>query len=462
MYNLLKKVIKIGIIMKRLVDDKILSWSKKENFLPLFILGARQIGKTYSVKKFATEYFTKKYIYINFLEKNEYYDQLKNITNPKDVIEIIRMISKKNIDESWLIIFDEIQETPELKTSLKNFVEQNLKYRIICLGSYLGNSLNNDKFSFPVGKIERIEMFPLNFEEFLISLGHEAMIPKIKESIEKYTPLENHVHIFLINLLHNFMIIGGMPKVISTFIKEENELKTFNLKKELINDYNLDITKYIKNNSDKMKCRALYKSIPTFLAKQNKKIVLSKIDINARYLNYANAIESLLETKIVYKINNINTFATPLKIHSNDSEFKIYYNDSGFLAANLNQTIKTIDDKTNGIIRGTIAENFALAELAQKIEIENIFYYSYNDENNNRYEIDFVIEDNNNNIIPIEIKYGEKFSIKSLKNLKLKFPKNNSIIFSSKNFNFNKNSKIISMPLYAIGFLSFSFNRINI
>ena len=179
-------------------------------------------------------------------------------------------------------------------------------------------------------------------------------------------------------------------------------------------------------------------------------------------MNYSNAIESLLATKIVYKINNINTFSTPLTIHKNESEFKIYYNDCGFLSANLNQTLNTLENKDNGYIRGSIAENFALSELAQKININNIYYYSYQDDNNNRYEVDFVIEDIDGKIIPIEIKYGTNFSTKSLNNLQSHYPKINSIIFSSKNFSVNKSKKTFCIPLYAIGFMNYNLNRIEI
>ena len=447
--------------MKRLVDQKLESWLNNPDKLPLFVLGARQIGKTYSIKEFGKRNFKNKTIYINFLDQDDYYKHLNNMSNPEEIINIIKIISKKPIDTSWLIIFDEIQEVNELKTSLKNFVDQELKYNIICLGSYLGNMLN-DKSSFPVGKIERIEMFPLNFEEFLIASQYEDLIIDIKQMIDKRIAMSQIKHSFLVDLLHKFMIIGGMPRVVDTFLKTKDELKQSKIKEDLIIDYQQDIIKYISNKSDKLKCQVLYKSIPTFLAKENKKIVLSQIDKNARYLNYSNAIESLLATKIVYKINNINTFSTPLTIHKNESEFKIYYNDCGFLSANLNQTLNTLENKDNGYIRGSIAENFALSELAQKININNIYYYSYQDDNNNRYEVDFVIEDIDGKIIPIEIKYGTNFSTKSLNNLQSNFPNINAIIFSSKNFSDNKLTKTFCIPLYAIGFMKYHLNRIEI
>ena len=180
------------------------------------------------------------------------------------------------------------------KTSLKNFVEQGFKYSIVCLGSYLGNMLN-DSSSFPVGKIERIEMFPLNFEEFLISNKCEHLIEKINNLIKHKIPINMNDHLFLNDLLHDFMIVGGMPKVVDLFLTNKyDELNFLKVKEDLILDYQQDIIKYTHLKSDKILSQVLYNSIPTFLAKQNKKVILSKIDKNARYLNYANAIEGLL------------------------------------------------------------------------------------------------------------------------------------------------------------------------
>ncbi len=448
--------------MKRLINDKLYEWSKSDNNAPLFVVGARQIGKTYSVMHLAENYYKDKYIYINFLDKDEYYKLLKDKTNPNDIIQTIRLISRKNIDESWLIIFDEIQEVEDLKTSLKLFVEYNLKYKIICLGSYLGNMLN-DKSSFPVGKINRIELFPMNFHEFLYATKYDHLIENIKESIATNKPIDGPIHEKLNSLLYDFMIIGGMPRVLYNYINNNNLLETMENKRSLINDYKTDITKYISSNNDKLKCQTLYDNIPVFLSKENNKFKLSSMDKTARYLNYSNAIESLLATKIIYKINNVKTISPPLKMKVNESEFKIYYNDCGFLSANfnINQDI-LINSEEYKDIRGSIAENYILSELVQKIGVSNINYYSFRDSSNNMYEIDFCIENNKGQSIPIEIKFGDdNFKTKSLNKLLL----NNesikvSIVFSSKNFHYDSDRKIYYIPMYAVGFLNFIDNRI--
>lgn len=445
--------------MIRLIDKKLEEWGEKETSSPLFIIGARQIGKTYSVKKLAETKFKDKYIYINFLDKDQYYRSLKDKSNPNEIIQTIKLISNKSIDNTWLIIFDEIQEVGELKTSLKLFEEYDMKYKIICLGSYLGNMLN-DTSSFPVGKISRMELFPMNFEEFLIASDYGYLIDDIKNAISNKKSIDKIVHEKLNDLLHDFMIIGGMPKVLHSYLKNKDVYEANEIKKSLVNDYKIDIIKYIKSNSDKIKTQILYENIPMFLSKENNKYKLSNIESTARYINYANAIESLLSTKIIYKINNVKSIEPPIKMNVVDSEFKIYYNDCGFLSStfNLNKEILISSDQYK-YIRGSIAENFALSELVIKMGVNNINYYSFRDKSNNNYEIDFCIESTSGKTIPIEIKFGTNFQTKSLKKISKDNKERTSIVFSGKNFNIDKDNKIYYIPLYAIGFLNYQNER---
>ena len=446
--------------MERLITSKLIEWSKDKDSLPLFVLGARQVGKTYSTKQFAEKYYKDKYIYINFLDRNSNYEALKLTTNPEQIINTIRLLTNKNIDESWLLIFDEIQEATNIRSSLKHFVEQNYKYKIICLGSYLGNMLN-DKESFPVGKIKTINMYPLNFEEFLMAKQKQPLIDMIKNSITNKKPLEEAIHKMLNDLLAEFVFIGGMPKVISDYLKNNDEIKANEIKQDLMNSYKVDVVKYIQSNSDKLKCQTIYENIPLFLSKENKKYKLSNIDKTARYLNYDNAIKSLLITNIVYKINNLKSFSAPIKSHMNESEFKIYYNDPGYISTVFNINTLNKDNEDYGSIKGAIYENFILSELVQKIELDNIAYYSFQDQNNNRYEVDFIIEDQNANLIPIEVKSATNSKTKSLNKILNDNEKiRNSIKLSPSNFDFFTNSKKYLIPLYAIGFFDYKLNRI--
>lgn len=447
--------------MERLITKKLIEWSKDKYSLPLFVIGARQIGKTYSVLKFAQIHYKDKYIYLNFLERNKEYELLKNTNSPKEIIETLRIIKNENINESWLIIFDEIQEMKNIRSSLKHFVEQDLNYKIICLGSYLGNILN-DKESFPVGKIQTLKMYPMNFEEFLMARKQNNIIQKIKDCLNHKTIMENNYNDAINQMLIEFMLVGGMPKVLDQYLKNNNTLETNKIKEELMESYKSDIIKYINNNSDKLKCQTIYENISNFLAKQNNKFKLTNIDNAARYLNYENAIKSLLITRIAYKINNLETFSAPIKTHIKESEFKIYYNDPGFITNifGLNQEI-LLNNNDYANIRGSLFENYVLSELVQKIDIQSIVYFAFRDKNKNPYEIDFCIEDIKGDLIPIEVKSNKSFKTKSLDFLLKTKEISTSIILSMKNFNY-ENPKKIKIPLYALSFLEFENNRINI
>ena len=450
--------------MERLITNKILNWSKKKDVLPLFVLGARQIGKTYSVLDFANRYYAKKYIYLNFLDTTKDYEILKNTTNPHEIITALEILNDVKIDNDWLVIFDEIQAMTNIRSSLKHFVEQKLGYKIICLGSYLGN-LVNDQTSFPVGKIETINMFPMNFEEFLMAYNKQDLIIEIKKSLKEMKPISKPIDDYLNQLLKEFLLVGGMPKAVDEYFKNKNIYDAFAINVKLIDDYKYDIVKYIISNNDKVKCSTIYENIPMFLAKQNKKFMLSNIDKNARYRGYEIALKNLITTNIVYKINNLNTFSSPGSLHQKESEFKIYYNNPGFISTIFNLSNEILFNNNQYCnVRGSIFENYILCELSQKIGMNNIFYYSFLDDNNNLYEVDFCIENLSGNLIPIEVKSSKDFRTKSLNKLLSINDKSieYSIIFSFKNFLFDKENKIYKLPLYSIGFLEFENNRIKL
>ena len=448
--------------MKRLIMNDLVTWSKKETPKPLFILGSRQIGKTYIVKEFGEQYFTNKYVYFNFLDKSINYDIFKKTTNPMKIIQAIEILTNKRINNESLIIFDEIQEMPNIRSSLKHFVEQKLNYKIICLGSYLGNVLN-DKESFPVGKIDRINMYPMNFEEFLLALNQDDLIKQIKDSINSMKPLTKTVDEYLNFLLKEFLMVGGMPEAINEYLMHKNYNDSKRINNQLIDDYKSDMIKYIESNSDKTKCIKLFENIPVFLAKENKKYKLSNIDKTARYLNYDVAINTLTTTNIAYKIENLNTFSSPASLHKKESEFKVYYNNPGFISSifNLNNSI-LFENNEYCNIRGALFENYVLSELVQKISKNNIYYYAFRDHNNNPYEIDFCIEDINGDLIPIEVKSSKEFTRKSLVKLNKDKKQKYSIIFSFKELGFDKANTIYKIPLYAIGFLHYEDNRLKI
>lgn len=264
-------------------------------------------------------------------------------------------------------------------------------------------------------------------------------------------------------MLKEYLLVGGMPNAIMKYMEYKNYYDAYEVNKALMNDYKSDIVKYIFSNNDKIKCASIYENIPAFLSKENKKYMLSNIDKNARYVNYDIALKSLISTNIVYKIDNLNEFTSPINIHKKGSEFKIYYNNPGFISTifNLNNEILyNNNDYCN--IRGALYENYVLCELIQKIDKKDIAYYSFRDVNNNAYEIDFCVEDEIGKLIPIEVKSSKDFNTKSLNKLTKNKDIKYSLILSFKNFGYDENKKAYKIPLYALGFLNFENNRIKL
>lgn len=436
--------------MERKIEQNLLAWKNNPDRRPLILLGSRQIGKTYSVTDFAKKYFLE-YIYINFMENNEIKSFLKDETSPTSIINVLMSFYNiQNIKET-LIIFDEIQEVPSLKTSLKMFCEQYQELYIISLGSYLSNLI--DRSSFPVGKIDILNMKPMDFEEFLWSINQKKICEDIYNMVKNKKALDEKTHEIIWNYFLDYILIGGMPKAVyyhcnNKFLNEIN-----NIKENIIYGYKNDLIKFIDNNSDKIKCVNIYDNIQKFLCLENKKYKLSEINKNARFRDYESAIINLIKSNIVYKVTNIKKPVAPLFLQKNDSNIKVYYNDIGMFSTILKINKQMLEKQEYGNVKGGIIENFFVQELENKIE--DISFYTFMD-NGNRYEIDFIIEDNKASIIPIEVKAGDNYKFKSLdKYLKINPDTAYSIVFSKKNFSFDKEKRIFFIPIYAVGFLEF-------
>ncbi len=465
--------------MKRLIDLKLIEWNKKDDSLPIILFGARQVGKTYSVLNFANTFYKDKYIYINFMSNKDYLERLSNVTTPDVIISEIRNLSKININEDYLLIFDEIQEIPSLKTALKLFVDLNYKYKIICTGSYLGNSFKeNNEWPFPVGKVEIWNMYPLNFKEYLLNKKYEKYIDVIQEATNSLKPIPKDIHKLIIDELHNFMFIGGMPQVLDAYLNNSNQQEINQIKQSLLDSYRLDVTRMISNKQDIGKCLTIYDNIQRFLAKKNKKFIMSSIDKSARYDSYQLAIQNLLESKLIYKVENLNKYCVPLNLSSNPSEFKLYFNDCGFIPLVFNLDLNMFKDNDNNIypnVKGAIAENFIISELQNQTNSKYQYYYSWHgnqnestkknyefNNSNTCYELDLCIENQEAKIIPIEIKYGKMFSTNSLKRIIETNKPPYGIIFSSNNINYDTQANVFELPLYCISFLDLSLNRIKL
>jgi len=426
--------------MKRLALNALKSWKEKPSRKPLILRGARQVGKTWLMKTFGESEY-KQCIYINF-ETNQHIASLfENDFDIPRIIMALQIESGKTIDPAnTLIIFDEIQAVERALTSLKYFQENTPEYQIIAAGSLLGIALHKNT-SFPVGKVEFLDLNPLNFIEFLYAMNEERLV-KLLESNDwqLITTFKNQY----IQLLKQYYYIGGMPEVVREFSTHQNFKEARILQQQILSAYEQDFSKHAPNEIVP-RIRMLWNSIPAQLAKENKKFIYGVIKEGARAKDYELALAWLIDCGLVYKVNRISKPAIPLKAYEDFSAFKLFLVDVGLLAAMGNLDVKSL------IERNTIFEEFkgALTEqyvLQQFLTNKDIITYYWSAEKSQG-EIDFIIQ-YDNNIIPIEVKAEENLQAKSLKAFKQKYNPPLSIRTSMSDF--RKEEWLVNIPLYGI------------
>lgn len=409
------------------------------------VIGARQVGKTYIIKKFAEENYENFYE-LNFLE-NESFTNIfdKDLSSNNILTQISLYFSNFAINPGKTLIFlDEIQICPNAITALK-FLAQDDRIDVIVSGSTLGMTYKKVK-SFPVGYVDRIYMNSLDFEEFLWAMGiNEDQIEYIKSFYDKKLSVPEAVHDKMMNLFKEFIILGGMPDVINEFLLSNNFNSAKNVQKRIIEDYKSDIVKYATDN-DKPKIRACFDSIPAQLAKENKKFKYSLSDKNANKERYFGALEWLNDAGITNFCYNLNNIELLLEGNKDRDSFKVYMADTGLLMAMLEDGSQTeIMNGNLGIYKGAIYENI-IADIFNKSG-KKLYYF----EKNSTLEIDFIIR-YNNVITPVEVKSADNTKSKSLYSLINNYNVTSAIKLSSKNVGVSDNG-IISLPLYMSMFL---------
>lgn len=428
--------------MKRFILEELIKWKESKYRKPLVLKGARQIGKTYILKQFGEENY-ESVAYFNFDHDEDLYNLFNNTKNPKRILEQLAFIHGKAIlPEKTLIIFDEIQECPNALNSLKYFQEEANEYHIACAGSLLGIRLSHT--SFPVGKVEFLNMYPMTFSEFLIADNCENLVEYMK-SIKK---IENIPDIFFSQLeekLKAYFIIGGMPETVNVWVNEKDMELVNNVQEDILKSYESDFSKHVQN-SEANKISLIWNSLPSQLAKENKKFLYQTIKEGARAREYEDALNWLNDANLIYKIYNVTKTDFPLKAYNDLSSFKIYINDVGLLRkmANLDSRIVVEGDKLFEEFKGAFTENYVLNMLNTIFNtVPN--YYTFD-----RYEIDFAIQ-YKNKIIPIEVKANKSAKNVSLTRYNEKFNNDISIRFSMNNL--KKDGKVINIPLFLIEYL---------
>lgn len=435
--------------MKRDIVTKLKNWKNSVNRKPLILQGARQVGKTYTLKEFGKNYYENT-VYINFEKEDVFFEIFKNISDVKKIIDFISIKTSQIIKpQKTLIIFDEIQSFSPALNSLKYFNEDANEYHIASAGSLLGITLSNTK-SFPVGKVNFLDMYPLNFFEFLSALNKDTLRNYIEGQTNDLENIPLAFHIELIDILKIYYFIGGMPEAVAVYLKTKNMANVRTIQNEILRAYRNDFSKHV-SKSDIIKINNIFNSIPKHLSKENKRFIFSAIKNSARSKDYEYALQWLLDAGIVYKVNCISKPQLPLMAFTKQA-FKIYFVDIGLLAAftNLSQTTIVDGKSIFTYFKGAMVENFVIQQL--KIDFEDLYYW----QSEGKAEIDLIISDGSN-IIPIEIKAGKNTKSKSLSIYDKKF--NPKYALQCNLNNFEKSNRFYNYPLYSTSLICKHFPR---
>lgn len=428
--------------MKRKIYEDLLKWKNTESKIPLMVVGARQIGKTYIINEFCKKEF-KKYIYINLLETPEIVSIFSRDINVMEKFKRMEIFLDTKIDiENTVIFFDEVQESEDIISSLKFFCESEEKFKIICAGSLLGVKINRFKKSFPVGKVRILNMASMDFEEFLMANENFMLIDEIYNSYNKMMPIDNVLHNKLIELYKMYLCVGGMPEAVKDIINKKMNILEFNknIASDIIISYLNDMNKYVVSNAESIKIEAIYKSIPIQLSNPSNKFQYSKLNKNARSRDYIEPLNWLISSSMIYKSNLIKNIQIPLKGFIDENCFKLYFSDVGLLTSLLGVKYNDIILDNLEIYKGIITENYVATQFVSNKN--DLYYWS----SSNKAEIDFLLY-NDDGIIPVEVKANKNIKSKSLNMYIEKFKPKYSIRISNKNFGFENGIK--SVPLYA-------------
>ncbi|MDR3243591.1 MAG: ATP-binding protein [Elusimicrobiota bacterium] len=427
--------------MYRIAIEKLKNWKNSPNRKPLIIYGARQVGKTWLMQEFGQAQY-QNIVYINFDESKTARELFSKNLIPETLISSLEAEYKTKIEPSnTLLLFDEIQECNRALVSLKYFCEQAPQYHIVAAGSLLGVAMHQG-YSFPVGKVDIMTLYPLTFIEFLNAIGEEAFAKNIKErNFELIAGLKNRYAEFL----KYYYYVGGMPQAVFEFSQNRNFEQARQVQKNILLSYQSDFSKHIAA-SDIPKVGLVWDCIPYQIAKDNNKFLYREIKQGARSREYENSIRWLLNSGIIHQLTCVNTPKLPLAAYQKREHFKLYMGDIGLLSCKSGLELKTVLEPNDNLFKefkGALSEQFVIQELKALSDDLSLFYWA----SENTAEIDFIAQ-YNGQIIPIEVKSAENIQSKSLKvYMNLYNPK---IALRSSLKNYCENKTLFEIPLYAI------------
>lgn len=418
--------------------QKLVFWKDRIDRKPLIVLGARQVGKTYILKAFGRRYF-KNMAYINCDNNAMAKDLFSQDFDMSRVMLAISAITGVNVEKGNTLIFlDEIQELPRGLTSLKYFCEQAREYHVVVAGSLLGITLHSGE-AYPVGKVNTLTMYPMTFEEFLLAKGDRNLYEMLL--VEDWNVL-GRLKSVLEQSLREYYFVGGMPEAVKTFVTSGNAPAVREIQNEILAAYDKDVSKHAPTQQV-IRINQVWHSIPSQLAKENKKFVYGVVKKGARAKEFEIAIQWLIDAGLVHKINRVSVASVPLKIYEDMSAFKLYLLDCGLLGAMANiPAILMLNQVAGNNGKGDFTENYVCTQI-KTIEGLSVGYYS---KDNSQMEIDFLVQAGVN-VFPIEVKAEENLQAKSLKSFLASNQDLHGIRFSMSGY--KEQERITNVPLYA-------------
>ena len=443
--------------MERIALQKLIDWDKDKRKKPLIVWGARQVGKTYLVKEiFAETYYKNNYIYIDCKKEDEIREFCSETANAEKIIEYISLRKGKQINEKTLLIFDEVQECPNIISSLKYFCQDYREISVIATGSMVRIKLQrethkrgpneNDKFLFPVGKINQITVYSMTFDEFLMN-SNKILYNAIKKAYKDKQPLDIQIHELALEQVYKYLLIGGMPEAVEAYIEDNNLLESREILKVLYDNYLADMELYQASQEAVLRSRVLFQNIYRELNKESKNFSPGLIEEKSKTRNFATSIQWLTMAHIVNQSFQLKEHITMPLIPDSESNFRLFLGDIGMFSyqSGINAA-SFISSERENTLSGIFFENFVANELIAKEH--KLFYWR----GKSSAELEFIIE-SDNKLYPIDVKKG-RGTLNSLE----KFSNHNkfeyAIKVSKNNYGYNPEQKLLTVPFYFIPFVS--------
>ena len=443
--------------MERTALQKLVDWNSNKRKKPLIVWGARQVGKTYLIQElFAKKYYPNRYVYVDCKKEDEIRDFCSGTANAEKIIEYISLRKGQQINEQTLLIFDEVQECPNILSSLKYFCQDYREVPVIATGSMVRIKLqrethkrgakDNDKFLFPVGKINQMTVYPMTFDELLMN-SNQMLFDAVRNAYESRQPLERQIHELAMEHVYKYLLMGGMPEAVEAYIGDGSLLESREILKALYDNYLADMELYQASQESVLRSRALFQNIYRELNRESKNFSPGLIEEKSKTRDYATSIQWLTMAHVVNQSFQLKEHVTMPLMPDSDSSFRLFLGDIGMFSyqSGINAASFVSSEREN-MLSGIFFENFVANELIAKEH--KLFYWR----GKASAELEFIVE-SDNRLYPIDVKKG-RGTLNSLE----KFSNHNkfeyAIKVSKNNYGYDREQKLLTIPLYFIPFVA--------